>query len=66
MPRDSELGREVKVSALSGKGLDSLRREILLAVGWRAGEEGMFLARERHLEALGRAARHLSNAQERY
>jgi tRNA modification GTPase len=59
---DSQLGRQVRVSALSGEGLDHLRTEVLEALGWQAGEEGTFLARERHLEALRRAAGNLAAA----
>jgi tRNA modification GTPase len=62
---DSDLGRQVRVSALSGAGLDELRREILEALGWCAGEEGTFLARARHLEALQRAAGYLAQAADR-
>jgi tRNA modification GTPase len=64
--RDTALGREIRVSALSGDGVDILRREMLKAAGWRAGEEGVFLARARHLEALARAAAHLGRAEGRY
>jgi tRNA modification GTPase len=62
---DSELGPQVRVSALSGAGLDELRVQILEALGWRAGEEGAFLARARHLEALRRAAGYLTRAADR-
>jgi tRNA modification GTPase len=54
---------EVHLSALSGEGIDLLRREILRGVGWHPGEEGVFLARQRHLDALDRAALHLARAQ---
>lgn len=62
---DSELGPQVRVSALSGAGLDELRVRILEALGWRAGEEGAFLARTRHLQALRRAAGYLTRAADR-
>ncbi len=62
---DSELGRQISVSALNGEGLNDLCREILEALGWSAGEEGTFLARARHLEALQRAAGYLSRARDR-
>ena len=62
---DSDFGRQVKVSALTGAGLDDLRSEMLAALGWRAGEEGTFLARARHLDALRRAADYLARAEER-
>ena len=50
------------VSARTGQGMDLLRTEILSALGWDPAEEGVFLARQRHLDALDRAARHLSDA----
>jgi tRNA modification GTPase len=60
----SQQGRQVKVriSALSGDGIDLLRGEILKAIGWHPGEEGVFLARKRHLDALERAEFHLIHA----
>jgi tRNA modification GTPase len=61
----SPAGCEVRISALSGEGVDVLRTEILRAVGWRTGEEGVFLARVRHLQALQRAGSHLLRAAER-
>lgn len=54
----------VCVSARTGAGLDELRSKLLEAVGWRAQESGAFMARERHLQALRLAQRHLLQAQE--
>ncbi len=45
---------EVAVSALTGAGIDVLKRNILRAVG-RNEETGVFSARRRHLDALHRA-----------
>jgi tRNA modification GTPase len=53
---------EVRISALTGDGIDLLRAEILKAIGWHPGEEGVFLARKRHLDALERAESHLIHA----
>jgi len=54
---------EVSVSAVTGEGLDLLRREVLTAVGWQPGEgESVFLARARHLSALTRAREHVEAA----
>lgn len=50
------------VSAKTGAGLDVLKRAILQAAGWSATGETVFLARERHLRALQRAAAHLEAA----
>ena len=50
------------VSARSGAGLDQLRKAILAAAGWSSAGESVFLARERHLRALGACAEHLARA----
>jgi len=50
----------IALSARTGSGLDALRQRLLQVVGWQAGAgEGVFIARERHLQALARAATHL-------
>jgi tRNA modification GTPase len=55
---------QVYLSARTGAGLDALRAQLLAAAGWNAaaGPETAFLARERHLQALERAAAHLDLA----
>ncbi len=55
-------GGEIRVSAKTGAGLDALRSAILEAAGWQARGESVFLARERHLRALGRAQASLAAA----
>jgi len=50
------------VSAKTGEGLEALRRRILEAAGWSSSGEPVFLARERHLRALGQARGHLAAA----
>ena len=50
------------VSALTGEGIDSLRAWLLETAGWHPGNEGVFLARERHMVALGAAESHLEAA----
>ncbi len=55
----------VAVSARTGAGMDLLGQAILAAAGWEGAEEGLFLARERHLQALQAAAGHLERATER-
>jgi tRNA modification GTPase len=52
----------VAVSALTGAGLEALRAALLVAAGWSAAGESVFLARERHLRALQLAASHLESA----
>ena len=53
---------EVWVSAQTGAGLDLLQAEILRQIGWQPPEEGVFLARARHLHCLDHAAQHLNEA----
>ncbi|MDK2122588.1 tRNA uridine-5-carboxymethylaminomethyl(34) synthesis GTPase MnmE [Parachitinimonas caeni] len=64
LPRlQSDAGQtEVYLSAREGLGVDLLRQSLLNAVGWAGGEEAKFLARERHLAAIGVASRHLDIA----
>jgi tRNA modification GTPase len=54
----------VYLSAATGDGIAALRTQLLAASGWagEAGGESVFLARERHLQALDRAAASLDNA----
>jgi tRNA modification GTPase len=52
----------IGVSAKTGEGLEPLRHAIVRAAGWTATGESVFLARERHLRALGAARDHLSRA----
>lgn len=54
----------VKLSALTGEGMDELRSWLLRIAGWQP-IEGVFLARERHLIALAEAAKHLDEADAR-
>jgi tRNA modification GTPase len=53
------------VSAKTGAGLDPLRAELLRRAGWdrTPTDEGVYLARERHLQGLDRARQHLRSAQ---
>lgn len=57
-------GGRLFVSARTGAGLDSLRTELLRVAGWdRApSEEGVYLARARHLDAIARTQGHLQAA----
>ncbi|MEE9287048.1 MAG: tRNA uridine-5-carboxymethylaminomethyl(34) synthesis GTPase MnmE, partial [Gammaproteobacteria bacterium] len=45
----------VYVSAKTGEGIDLLRGHLKACVGYKPVSEGGFMARRRHLEALGRA-----------
>ncbi|GGY08918.1 tRNA uridine-5-carboxymethylaminomethyl(34) synthesis GTPase MnmE [Paludibacterium paludis] len=53
----------VRLSARTLEGVDILRKRLLSLIGYSASE-GVFLARERHLDAIRRAALHLETAAE--
>ncbi|MGE0097506.1 MAG: tRNA uridine-5-carboxymethylaminomethyl(34) synthesis GTPase MnmE [Hydrogenophaga sp.] len=55
-------GDALAISAKRGAGLDSLRRRLLDIVGWEQPGDGLFMARERHLQALRRVDEHLCAA----
>ena len=52
-------GARIALSAKSGEGIDALRGWLLETAGWRPHGEGLFVARERHLNALREAAERL-------
>ncbi len=52
----------IVLSAKTGAGLDVLRRSLLEAAGWQAASGGVFIARERHVQALRRTEGHLVGA----
>jgi tRNA modification GTPase len=52
----------VRLSALTGCGLGLLEDALLDAVGWQGEREGLFMARERHLEALAFAKARITDA----
>jgi len=53
---------QVHLSAQTGDGVELLRQELLRIAGWEAHGEEIFLARERHLEALREAREKVSEA----
>ena len=53
----------LRLSALTGDGLQTLRSTLLERAGWQANPEGVFIARTRHVLALQRTAAHLERAQ---
>ncbi|MCV2350326.1 tRNA uridine-5-carboxymethylaminomethyl(34) synthesis GTPase MnmE [Paucibacter sp. Y2R2-4] len=55
-------GGALRMSAKSGAGLAELRQRLLQQVGWHATPEGVFIARERHVQSLKRTREHLSQA----
>ena len=52
------------ISAKTGFGIDQLKRKILEAVGWSSPQEGIILARTRHLDAIDRAAEHIERSEQ--
>lgn len=55
-------GVEIPVSARSGYGIDTLRAHLKSLMGYQGADEGVFMARRRHLAALALAQEHLSAA----
>ncbi|MCC6302160.1 MAG: tRNA uridine-5-carboxymethylaminomethyl(34) synthesis GTPase MnmE [Gammaproteobacteria bacterium] len=53
---------EVFLSAATGAGLDLLRTHLKACMGYQSAGEGVFSARRRHLDALARADRSLTEA----
>ena len=56
-------GRTLWLSARTGAGIELLRHALLEIVGWQADGEGIYMARERHLEALSKVRSHLIQAE---
>ena len=52
----------ITLSAKTGVGLAELRQALLKAAGWQAQAGGIFIARERHVQALLRVQQHLEIA----
>ncbi|MBP6501409.1 MAG: tRNA uridine-5-carboxymethylaminomethyl(34) synthesis GTPase MnmE [Rhodoferax sp.] len=52
----------VFLSARTGEGIEALRLALLRLAGWRAVPEGIYMARERHVQALQRVAQHVGEA----
>lgn len=57
--RETPAGIEISLSALTGHGIDLLRRHLKQSAGYQGSQEGMFIARRRRLDALVRASEHL-------
>lgn len=53
---------DIALSAKHGTGLDALRQRLLQLAGWQPGSDGLFMARERHLQVLARVDEHLELA----
>ena len=50
---------QLRLSAKTGAGLDDLRKRLLELAGWQGGGEGLYIARERHVQALRAVGEHL-------
>ena len=62
--RESSDGLDITLSAKTGEGVELLHAELLRVAGFQSGGGGVFAARERHLQALMAADRHLKAAGE--
>ena len=54
----------IALSALTGVGVEALRRKLLELAGWHAQPEGLFIARTRHVQALRATRAHVVRAAE--
>jgi tRNA modification GTPase len=53
---------EIYLSAKTGDGVDSLKNHLKSCMGYRQNNEGQFIARRRHLDAINNAEEHLQLA----
>ena len=58
----ADITRNIAVSAKNGQGLETLRRTLLQVAGWQPAAEGVYIARERHVQALRQVSAHLDLA----
>jgi tRNA modification GTPase len=54
---------QITISAKHSTGLDELRQTLLHIAGWQPAAEGVYIARERHVQALRQVSTHLSLAE---
>jgi len=57
-------GEALLVSAKTGVGIEQLKQKILDLVGWAGPQEGVILARRRHLDCIERAAEHIEKSEQ--
>jgi tRNA modification GTPase len=55
-------GQSLWLSARTGDGIDLLRAELLALAGWQGAGESLFIARERHVQAIAAASAALERA----
>ncbi len=67
-PRDSQAERisTIHLSAKTGEGIPNLHQKLLDAIGWHSSnnDEGLFMARQRHMSALADAKENIDNAKD--
>ena len=56
------LRQGLRLSAHTGEGLAELRQQLLAVAGWQSAPEGVYIARQRHVQALQAVALHLDMA----
>jgi tRNA modification GTPase len=62
-PAASNPNPQITISAKHGTGLDELRQTLLHIAGWQPAAEGVYIARERHVQALRQVSTHLDLAE---
>jgi tRNA modification GTPase len=60
---DPNSNPQITISAKQGTGLDELRQTLLHIAGWQPAAEGVYIARERHVQALRQVSAHLDLAE---
>ena len=59
----SQTNPQITISAKQGAGLQELRQTLLQVAGWQPAAEGVYIARERHVQALRQVSAHLDMAE---
>ena len=54
----------ILISAKTGDGVEALKKKILELVGWNGSQEGVIVARRRHLDCLERASEHIARSEQ--
>ncbi|MBD9666052.1 tRNA modification GTPase trmE [Variovorax beijingensis] len=62
VPDAAGAAQGIALSAKTGVGIEALREQLLAMAGWQAVPEGVYLARARHVQALGQVEIHLALA----
>jgi len=62
VPDTAGAAQGIALSAKTGLGIEALREQLLAMAGWQAVPEGVYLARARHVQALGQVEIHLALA----